>query len=260
MGEATRKKSRTERFVTDHPWCCFCGGSVAAATVEHAPPKVFFINKQRLPTHEFPACLRCNNGSSQSDQLVAFVALTMAGAISRVDNQYLMKLARGVRNNHPQLFGEVIRGGREDHYSVNGILRPLVRLRVPPDLRRGWLEPWAAKQAYALWYLYQKTILSPAATVEVKWAFNGNVWSGDFPRELFAILPGVGSLVAGSKNSRDSYFYKYFFDSEGGGAYICLVLYGCAMVILTVHTDGEAESDGRWTRFRTNAELGIHLD
>jgi hypothetical protein len=30
MGERKRKLSKTQRFLADHPICCFCGGRVAA--------------------------------------------------------------------------------------------------------------------------------------------------------------------------------------------------------------------------------------
>ncbi len=41
---------------------------------EQAPPIVMFVNKDRPKGLEVPACDRSNHGSSQSDQVAAFLA------------------------------------------------------------------------------------------------------------------------------------------------------------------------------------------
>jgi hypothetical protein len=57
-------KNLREEFFTKNPWCIFCGGTVAATTVEHCPPRAMFDNKEWPEGYAFPACASCNGGSS----------------------------------------------------------------------------------------------------------------------------------------------------------------------------------------------------
>ena len=58
--------------------CVLCGGNRSAESVEHAPPKVMFLDQTRPKGFEFPACKRCNKGSAEYDQLAAYVAYSQA--------------------------------------------------------------------------------------------------------------------------------------------------------------------------------------
>ena len=75
MGQA---KQKLQKFIKDHPFCCFCGGAVPTHNREHAPPKVLFLKGERLDGLIFPACARCNNGMSENDVYASIIALTQA--------------------------------------------------------------------------------------------------------------------------------------------------------------------------------------
>ena len=71
MGDRKRK---LQRFISQHKKCIFCGGIVDTTTIEHCPPRALFQNRIAPDGCEFPACLACNNYSSDDDLIVAVIA------------------------------------------------------------------------------------------------------------------------------------------------------------------------------------------
>jgi hypothetical protein len=67
---AKRKLTTTQKLVKTHPWCCFCGGSEAAVSLDHQPARIIFPDKHRPKGLEFPACAVCNNQTSPDEALV----------------------------------------------------------------------------------------------------------------------------------------------------------------------------------------------
>jgi len=261
VGEVRRKIARNEKFLQEHPWCCLCGGSVAATTIEHAPPKVFFINKEvPAETHRMPACKRCNNGSGPADQVAALVALIQATVHRDIPDEYMNKLIQGVKNNAPDAFSAIAEGDSHDvPLRVDGKVGLFAKVEVDPIIYTGWLNPWAAKQAYALYYLHSgKEILPPTSRVLVQWFTNAHVVDELSPDTLLQSLPNYGDLKQGVKNSELQYSYKWQLDDEIGC--FILMLQDASMVMLGIFHDPEqAKSVPDWTLFATNAEYGIHL-
>ena len=261
MSEARKITTRNERFLEEHPWCCLCGGSVAATTIEHAPPKVFFINKEvPAATHRMPACERCNNGSGSADQVAALAALIQATVHKDIPDEYMNKLIRGVRNNTPDAFSAIVEGdSHEVPLRVDGKVDLFDKVEIDPILYTDWLNPWAAKQAYALYYLHSgKIILPPTSRVMVQWVTNAHVVDELSPDILLQSLSNYGELRQGVKTSELQYSYKWQLDDEIGC--FVLMLQDSSMVILGVFHDPEqAKKVPDRTLFATNAENGIHL-
>lgn len=258
MGEAKRKMGKSAEFLIDHPMCCLCGGSVPATTVEHAPPRVFFRDRA-LPTntHRVPACSRCNNGSSQADQVAALFALTMA-IHKPAHDEYIMKLAKGVGNNAPKALEMIIQGHSLDvPLQVDGKIDIYARVEVDHQLFVNWLNPWAAKQAYALHYLHQGTPIPAGAKVMVQWFTNANVIDEQSPDELLRQLRSYGEIRQGIKTSELEYSYKYQFDP--GIGCVVLMLHDSSMVMLGIFAPDFPEQESpNWTMFTTGPERGIH--
>jgi hypothetical protein len=206
MGEAKQRKARLASMLQEHPFCCFCGGTVAATTIEHAPPIVFFINKQRPKSYEFPACARCNNGSGPADQIAALVM----GSASRNDipSEYVMRVARGVRNNQPKVVQWLTGDTRPFWVEHKGVPVPKVAARMPQTVNEEWLNPWAAKQGFALWFQHTGRILGLEARVSVRWFTNYDVAKNEWPREFVSVLPNTAMLKMRLRTSRDEFIYK----------------------------------------------------
>ena len=99
MGE---KNKRRAKFLADHPTCCFCGD--AATTEDHCPARICFRNKEGPEDWSFPACHACNSAISGTEQLVAFYIRALDFTEANIREDDLQRLARGVLNNHPDLF------------------------------------------------------------------------------------------------------------------------------------------------------------
>src|SRR5438128_2693809 len=65
------QRARREAFFDSHPWCCFCGGGVAATTEDHIPARTLFRGKQWPERYVFPACTNCNHASSLDELALA---------------------------------------------------------------------------------------------------------------------------------------------------------------------------------------------
>jgi hypothetical protein len=64
----------TKKFIQQHPWCCYCGGTAAATTIDHVPAKITFAGKARPKDLEVPSCSSCNDKTRMIDQVGALFA------------------------------------------------------------------------------------------------------------------------------------------------------------------------------------------
>jgi hypothetical protein len=110
MGEAKRKAERNAEFLRQHPRCVYCGGP--ANTIDHCPPRCFFLRRQWPETFEFPACSDCNTSASLDEMAIAFlVRVKLSEPMSDIDFEELKRLARGARNYCPDLYAEWLQLG-----------------------------------------------------------------------------------------------------------------------------------------------------
>ena len=96
------REDRSEKFRSEHPKCCLCGGVCNTEQVEHAPPKIMFVDKARPKGFEVPSCARCNNGSAQQDQIASMFALSQSPKLLACD-AHISREARG----NPPIFNGV---------------------------------------------------------------------------------------------------------------------------------------------------------
>jgi len=122
------------------------------------------------------------------------------------------------------------------------------------------LNPWAAKQGYALYYLNSSNhqVLPPTSRVKVKWFTNADVIDENSPDLLLQRLPHYGDLRQGKRNSKLQYSYKWQLDEEIGC--FILMLHNSSMVMIGIfHDPDKLDQVPDWTGlFATNAELGIY--
>lgn len=170
------KKQKTKLFLTEHPNCCLCGGKKPAENIEHAPPRVLFLDKHRPKGHEVPACRRCNNGSSQIDQLVAMYAFTQAPKLTFHDDpkykSNFQRAAKGVKNNSPELLNASLGGAQKINTLRNsGLIVPAIKMKVNDALIDEILNPWGIKQALAFWYIKMEAAFSKKGVYQLNGFF-----------------------------------------------------------------------------------------
>ena len=263
MGE---RKSRLSSLKEKHPYCCFCGGTNPTETVEHAPPKVLFRDKKRQKGLEFPACKRCNNGTSALDQVAALITLTMSGVDKNRyirDRAYISKIAQGVRNNSPEVFDLLGLNKREYGtflHPQHGILN---LLELDPRLLTEWLSPWAAKIVAALWYQHSGSCIRERERISISWMTNASLLHSDADIQIAKMLSGADFLRQGSWESSDQFFYKHEVNvHERIGAFLVgthdsSAFLGC---VYPAHVEGELGSIGVHDHiFSTSAETGVTL-
>lgn len=264
MGEARRRQKRIKELIKEGTCCVICGGGRPADTVEHIPPRVFFINKYRPRSHEVPACKRCNYQSADADQIAALVCLSMAGfSRTKVPEDYFRKIATGVRKHHPAAYRYFAAGDAESIYP-SGILytRPIaVKVKVDDRLWTKYLNPWAAKQAVAIYYILSETALPETGSVDVRWFPNDQLLRHrgliDFARKL----GGEGALRMGKFDTSNQFFYRYEYFEESGLLVLCCGMHESSMMIAFVNHSAEARR-GRpalrgFAQFRPDPHYGI---
>lgn len=103
----TQKLGKGNRFLSQHPYCCFCGGGQKSTTMDHVPPKASFPDGYLPEDLEFPACEACNHGSKRHDQIFGFYCqlLDFDPANRTVaDRAKLTKLRDAIARNYRRRF------------------------------------------------------------------------------------------------------------------------------------------------------------
>lgn len=161
------------RFLREHKFCCLCGGLIPSKTIEHAPPRALFMERDVKGAFRFPACNNCNSRSSSADQCAALAVLIMGAATaSHVTESYLEKLMIGVGNNEPDFIRCFRDITGQKQIRINGLIRSVDLVEVDRAAYDRWLNPWAAKQAAAFWYKEMGKILPPESGIFVHWIPN----------------------------------------------------------------------------------------
>lgn len=106
MGE---KKQKLQKFIQQHPLCCFCGGRASTTTQDHLPPRSIFVEKKWPEGYVFPACEACNVGSSRDDAMVAFLSRWNAGREpTETESREWQRLLAAFKEHHPAAVREML--------------------------------------------------------------------------------------------------------------------------------------------------------
>lgn len=173
VGEAKLKRQRKEerrvRLLLEHPWCCFCGGTTPAKTVDHVPARICFRRKEPPEGYEFSACEACNAAAKASEQVVAMYIRLLDHDGDNLDPEDIRRLVRGVGNNLPGTLparvweaGEVRRTLRERGVRLErGKFLEEVPVMTVPPVAQPHFDLFGRKLLYALHYRVTGKILTP---------------------------------------------------------------------------------------------------
>jgi hypothetical protein len=256
----SERKNRLRKMLEAEPMCIFCGGTVLATTVEHAPPKILFLQSLRLQGFEFSACARCNNGHSQLDQLVALYSLIQSEKISNGNSEaelHLEKIAKGVKNNYGGIFknpNPVFSSSK-----LGGFLRPAITVNTTENAVKD-IAMWCAKQSIALWYKETGKIFSESASINLNF-YNTTYQIEKFANPLLSKFGMPEFLRQGSKNSVDQFFYRPMIESGHRIGFIWVVYheaFAFLSIICEPQTENFVDVNLRYS-YKTSAENGIYL-
>jgi hypothetical protein len=113
MSKLSHEKTRKQRFLALHPFCCFCGGTRHATTIDHVPPQACFPKGYMPESFESPACEECNKESVKQDQIFGLYSMLLDFDESKMklkkDQNRIAELRQGIANNYPDALPDVTR-------------------------------------------------------------------------------------------------------------------------------------------------------
>lgn len=165
MSESTSRPTRLQQVIASHPYCYFCGGTRAATTLDHVPPRACFPDGFMPEEFEFPACKACNEGATKQDQIFGLYALLLdfdeSKTLSVADRAKIEKLRQGILNNYPDALPDT-RSARPLFHS--GLIRTLspqaISIETPPAFKEA-IVITGQKLAHALYFRETGKVMTP---------------------------------------------------------------------------------------------------
>src|SRR5262245_2468298 len=215
MGVKSRRK---QKFLVQHPICCFCGGTTPSAEPDHVPSRVFFDSRQWPEGFEFPACVASNRATRHDEQVVAMLSRIYPDATTPEGIAEVQERFRAVSRNYPGVLEEMrptlqdLRTA-ETKYGIRTAPgqsnSELPVLSVKGPLVSAAVENFARKLFCALYYRHTLTVLPTAGGIAVKWWTNLQIEAEAIPRQLASSLPGMPSLERARTNLDEQFFYRF---------------------------------------------------
>lgn len=153
-------KNKRQRFIAANPFCCFCGGTEPATTIDHVPPRTCFPDRLAPEGFEFPACEWCQSASRLDELALGFFVRLVDPDDSAYRQDQSANALKGLRNNLPGLMpkfnltnSEKRQGFRDyDIARPVGVLMSDVPMVGVPDEAHEAILRYARKLAAALFY------------------------------------------------------------------------------------------------------------
>lgn len=207
---AVKKSIENER-------CVYC--SRPAVTIEHCPPRVLFVNKDRPKGWEFSACRPCNEGTRDSDQIFAFFVYANILQFSNTEWRHFWKVARGVNNNQQHIIDELLLNATP--LALGSVLQPPARGPVTVTMGRGLqshVNRVADKLVLSAHFVEFGTRAPDNALVWHQWITNMDVIEGRLPRLDFPFEP-LRAIEQGKKTTKGQFSYQIARGSIGNAVF-----------------------------------------
>lgn len=233
MGEARRKKQRLQDQGLP---CIFCGGVAVATTEEHCPPRSLFRDRQWPEGFAFPACQRCNGGSSDDDLLIAFLA-HLGPEADEATRRKSVGLMKAVHRQAPGLLGKMLSVSAVE---ARKFARKTGMKREPgmtfkdigvvnvPDQLHAAVGRFALKLTKAVYYRHAGLVLPANAGVLFQWFTNAELREHGRILVLDAMkqFDGMSAPITRTgQDLSDQFDYKYSVD-EHGALHMLQVVFG----------------------------------
>lgn len=224
MGEARVNEASAKAVAfakTD--MCIFCGGLEMATTVDHCPPRAIFSERKWPEGYVFPACMRCNSGSKESENWIALLSCMHgldAAETPRIAGEF-MRIGRSLLK--PAILKEMLLSSsakRQLTRKIGADLEPgqtfsefpLVRV---PSAATAAVPVFAAKLAKALHFMHTDRVVPNEAAIEHRWFTNYNSAEGKVPEEIFTVPTGAPALRRGKVDLGGQFNYRFGVANNG---------------------------------------------
>lgn len=250
-----------QRFLQHNRFCCICGGSAPATTVEHCPPLSLYIDRKVKGAGYFPSCKRCNEGSKEADQIVALSSAIMASAgKSHMPDSYIGKLISGVQNNSPEFFNCWGNANPNIYLRQDDFIHPAARIEIDRRCVMKWLGPWSAKATLAFWYRHTGRILPSNSGIFVRWFFNSELEeNASFFLNISAKNFASAHPKQGKEDFGQQFYYRYQVDASAGLGTFLFIFHESAAVWTGVFEDRDlAFKFSGFPTYSSNAKQGVY--
>lgn len=218
------KKRRHNKFVGQHPVCCFCGGKTPTETIDHVPSIQLFYAKQRPSGLEFPACLSCNSATSKAEQIVAAFSRLYPDPAPGQEAEEQQTVIEHAFNNAPGLIHEVQPSARQQRNFLKA--RNIPATAFPPSevpilnadgpILSAAFQTFGLKLFCGLHYEHAKRIIPPDGGVAMRLFTNIDLFEKRIPTELLNYLGPAKTLKQGEKEVGNQFWYNFAVGEEGG--------------------------------------------
>lgn len=243
MGEARIKKSQTQKFVAEHPWCCYCGGHTPATTRDHVPSRQMFSLRRRPQGLEVPACEPCNGATRREEQIAALMGRIYPDAGTAAERDEMQQIMTKVQQREPGLIRELRasarqrRGARRSRLADQGATGVL---NASGPILNEAIQRFGVKLGLGLHYATTGNIAPQSAGIGVRWYSNHQHAQGDVPPNLLNMLQHSKTLEQGTWNAGDQFRYSWKVTGEGDRAlYFSVFRYSFAVACFVFHDHTE---------------------
>lgn len=214
MGEAKRNRRRKSAFLEKHPYCCFCGGTTPATTIDHVPSRQMFSLKRRPKGLEMPACHTCNQGTRNHEQVAAMLGRIYPDGATHAEREEAGRIMKAVKKNVPSLLEEMIPSIKQEQKFIAA--QPSLPMGAAgvlncrgPLLNRS-IQCFGAKLGLALYYETTNGHIVPLdGGVAVRWFSNFEAATGEIPESIFRLLGSPETLTQGKWGVGDQFSYAF---------------------------------------------------
>lgn len=221
------------------------------------------MNKLRPSGHEYPACKRCNRGTSWNDQAVTAIAIGQAPKLLMdADPEYFRHFQKCIRGIGLGSIAHIFADASDTLLKrPSGILQNAVGIRVRAKAYREITLPWAVKFGLGIWYDVFKM---PFRSEGLIGAETINVWNGNSEKFIAYLdcLRCHGHLAQGSWEEHEQFCYRYDFNPDGRflGVYLKVHEYTRFFILLVENPELHPKTldMSGFKYFRVSAENGIH--
>lgn len=212
------KSQLKKKFLSQHPFCCFCGGETPSVEPDHVPSRVFFEDRQWPEGFEFLACVRCNRATRHDEQVVAMLSWINPDPTTAKGKLEVEERIRAVAHNYPEVIKEMQPSVRQIRNAVKkyGLklevgqsVADLPVLAVNGPLVNAAVENFSRKLFCALYYKHTGRILSSSGGIAVRWFSNIQIEGDEIPRSIAPVLVGFPKLERSRMKLDDQFFYRW---------------------------------------------------
>jgi hypothetical protein len=222
--EMGTQRRRLSKFLSEHPNCCYCGGTTPATTQDHFPPRAVFVGRQWPEGYVYPACNRCNGDAAEDEAIITLLSRMYPSADTEAGQREVINLMRAVAEQHPDLYHSLMpsansvrrwlrRNGMQLGPGMTTRDVPILSLEHPRITEA--VDRFATKLFCSLYYQHLNRVLGPAGGMVFRWFTNAQDMDELLPQDVVgSLLSNFPTLTRQNTSLHEQFFYKFGIASD----------------------------------------------